>query len=137
MRESFLIFNSYMYLPMIRRFATAILSTEMAQKLDVAKMQQLYYLAEVIKSESVPAVKRLQQLRPEFFVNTDPFAGSADHAHGSTPHIDVFASIYRSQATLRISELDFLDFVSATERFWLNAPETLEVERELVRAMLG
>ncbi|KRK66132.1 hypothetical protein FC16_GL001329 [Loigolactobacillus coryniformis subsp. torquens DSM 20004 = KCTC 3535] len=54
------------YRTVVRLFGM-FLSADVAKTMNVAEMQQLYYLAETIKSGNERAVQKLQQLRPDFF----------------------------------------------------------------------
>lgn len=112
-----------------------LLSADVAKTMNVAEMQQLYYLAEIIKSGNERAVQKLQQLRPDFFRSqADPLDFSGNSL---SSHLDVFTSVYTNQAALLINELDLLNFERSAQTFWQQIPETLAIEQESLLALLG
>ncbi|MFC6171002.1 hypothetical protein [Loigolactobacillus jiayinensis] len=115
------------------RLFGVLLTNDMAQAMNVVEMQQLYYLAEVIKSGSSTAAQQLREIRPDYFCQVvDPL----DLASNTLHHLDIFTSLYENQAELQISELDLLDFDRLTQQFWQRMPETLTVERDTLVMLL-
>lgn len=122
------------YRTVVRLFSM-LLSADVAKTMNVAEMQQLYYLAETIKSGNERAVQKLQQLRPDFFRSqADPLDFSGNSL---SSHLDVFTSVYTNQAALLINELDLLNFERSAQTFWQQIPETLAIEQESLLALLG
>jgi len=122
------------YRTVVRLFSM-LLSADVAKTMNVAEMQQLYYLAETIKSGNERAVQKLQQLRPDFFRSqADPLDFSGNSL---SSHLDVFTSVYTNQAVLLINELDLLNFERSAQTFWQQIPETLAIEQESLLALLG
>ena len=122
------------YRTVVRLFGM-LLSADVAKTMNVAEMQQLYYLAEIIKSGNERAVQKLQQLRPDFFRSqADPLGFT-----GSSPggRLDVFTSLFTNRSALLVSELDLLNFERSAKTFWQQIPETLAIEQESLLALLG
>jgi hypothetical protein len=131
----------------IRRFASDLLTPELTQQLNIKRMQQLFYLAEVIKSGDRFDVRRLYQLRPDFFSRASDVSvnlqaslfsqGGGSTASATSGRLDVFASLYKGQAALRVGELDFHNFVQAAREFWMQMPDKVDVEREALVGMIA